>query len=162
MIIAIVPLLFLHIIVYLLHQLFNQTHWKLCYQPMKQHLKDISAYSLASAILWALSLVIWQTLFSMCSLWLFVTTRFWYIYFTKRCFTRNRVSRSLSNCLGCIWISSFTWYVWEYSIALKENIISIVGALCYAEIGTIIPRNGAEVVYMKEGMLQENNRGNQN
>lgn len=26
------------------------------------------------------------------------------------------------------------------------------GAVCYAEIGTIIPRNGAEIAYMKEGI----------
>ncbi|CAF3832093.1 unnamed protein product [Rotaria sordida] len=32
------------------------------------------------------------------------------------------------------------------------GLISILGALCYAEIGTIIPRNGAEVAYMKEGI----------
>jgi len=32
-------------------------------------------------------------------------------------------------------------------------LISSLGALCYAEIGTIIPRNGAEIAYMKEGIL---------
>ncbi|CAF0777144.1 unnamed protein product [Rotaria sordida] len=32
------------------------------------------------------------------------------------------------------------------------GLISILGALCYAEIGTIIPRNGAEVAYLKEGI----------
>ncbi|CAF1289956.1 unnamed protein product [Adineta ricciae] len=30
--------------------------------------------------------------------------------------------------------------------------VSLLGALCYAEIGTVIPRNGAEVAYMKEGI----------
>jgi len=32
-------------------------------------------------------------------------------------------------------------------------LISSPGALCYAEIGTVIPRNGAEAAYIKEGML---------
>jgi amino acid transporter len=36
---------------------------------------------------------------------------------------------------------------------LTNSFISSVGALCFAEIGTIIPRNGAEVAYMKEGSL---------
>jgi amino acid transporter len=30
---------------------------------------------------------------------------------------------------------------------------SSIGAVCYAEIGTIIPRNGAEVAYLKEGIF---------
>ncbi|CAF1062901.1 unnamed protein product [Adineta steineri] len=30
--------------------------------------------------------------------------------------------------------------------------ISLLAALCFAEIGTVIPRNGAEVAYMKEGI----------
>jgi solute carrier family 7 (L-type amino acid transporter), member 9/15 len=32
--------------------------------------------------------------------------------------------------------------------------VSAPGALCYAEIGGIIPRNGAEVAYMKEGWYE--------
>ncbi|CAF4892156.1 unnamed protein product, partial [Rotaria socialis] len=32
------------------------------------------------------------------------------------------------------------------------GLISILGALCYAEIGAVIPRNGAEVAYLKEGI----------
>jgi amino acid transporter len=32
-------------------------------------------------------------------------------------------------------------------------VISSSGALCYAEIGAVIPRNGAEVAYIKEGRL---------
>ncbi|CAF3922686.1 unnamed protein product [Adineta steineri] len=32
------------------------------------------------------------------------------------------------------------------------GLVSLLGALCYAEIGTIIPRNGAEVAYLKEGI----------
>ncbi|UJR36528.1 hypothetical protein I4U23_029249 [Adineta vaga] len=32
------------------------------------------------------------------------------------------------------------------------GLVSLLGALCYAEIGTVIPRNGAEVAYMKEGI----------
>ncbi len=36
-------------------------------------------------------------------------------------------------------------------IYVTNNLNSSIGALCYAEIGTVIPRNGAEVVYMKEG-----------
>jgi L-type amino acid transporter 10 len=32
------------------------------------------------------------------------------------------------------------------------NIMIVIGALCYAEIGGLIPRNGAEIAYMKEGI----------
>ena len=31
------------------------------------------------------------------------------------------------------------------------GLVCLLGALCYAEIGTVIPRNGAEIAYMKEG-----------
>ncbi|CAF5121781.1 unnamed protein product, partial [Rotaria sp. Silwood1] len=30
------------------------------------------------------------------------------------------------------------------------GLVSLLGALCYAEIGTVIPRNGAEIAYLKE------------
>ncbi|CAF1234980.1 unnamed protein product [Adineta ricciae] len=33
-----------------------------------------------------------------------------------------------------------------------SGLITTLAALCYAEIGTVIPRNGAEVAYMKEGI----------
>ncbi|CAF1316072.1 unnamed protein product [Rotaria sp. Silwood1] len=32
--------------------------------------------------------------------------------------------------------------------------ISILGALCYSEIGTVIPLSGSELVYMREGNLE--------
>ncbi|CAF1101483.1 unnamed protein product [Rotaria sp. Silwood1] len=32
------------------------------------------------------------------------------------------------------------------------GLVSLLGALCYAEIGTVIPRNGAEIAYLKEGI----------
>lgn len=31
------------------------------------------------------------------------------------------------------------------------GLVSLLGALCFAEIGNLIPRNGAEIAYMKEG-----------
>ncbi|CAF5226220.1 unnamed protein product, partial [Rotaria magnacalcarata] len=31
------------------------------------------------------------------------------------------------------------------------GLISILGALCYAEIGTVIPLSGSELAYMREG-----------
>jgi len=37
--------------------------------------------------------------------------------------------------------------VWTIS-----GLVALLGALCYAEIGTVIPRNGGEVVYMREGI----------
>ncbi|CAF2958561.1 unnamed protein product [Rotaria sp. Silwood2] len=33
--------------------------------------------------------------------------------------------------------------------------VSFLGTLCYAEIGTVIPRNGAEVAYLKEGTTKK-------
>ncbi|CAF3601899.1 unnamed protein product [Rotaria sordida] len=32
------------------------------------------------------------------------------------------------------------------------GLVALLGALCYAEIGAVIPRNGAEVAYIKEGI----------
>ncbi|CAF2801060.1 unnamed protein product [Rotaria sp. Silwood2] len=32
------------------------------------------------------------------------------------------------------------------------GLLALLGALCYAEIGTVIPRNGAEIAYLKEGI----------
>ena len=87
---------------------------------------------------------------------MFDDTRFWYIYFSEGCFAGNTIGGSLPDRLDYIGIDFFTWYVLLYCIHLRDNLISSTGALCYAEIGTIIPRNGAEVVYMKEGMLTEN------
>ncbi|CAF4021696.1 unnamed protein product [Rotaria sordida] len=37
-------------------------------------------------------------------------------------------------------------------IWIGSGLLSLLGALCYAEIGTVIPRNGAEIAYMKEGI----------
>ncbi|CAF4558375.1 unnamed protein product [Rotaria sp. Silwood1] len=48
-----------------------------------------------------------------------------------------RGTQSIGLCL-IIWIAS--------------GLVSLLGALCYAEIGAVIPRNGAEIAYMKEGI----------
>ncbi|CAF4190769.1 unnamed protein product [Rotaria socialis] len=37
-------------------------------------------------------------------------------------------------------------------IWVAAGLVSLLGALCYAEIGALIPRNGAEIAYMKEGI----------
>ncbi len=62
----------------------------------------------------------------------------------------------MPNCLGFIRDDFFTGYVLSYCICIIDSLVSFVGALCYAEIGTVIPRNGAEVVYLKEGILTKN------
>jgi amino acid transporter len=51
-----------------------------------------------------------------------------------------------------MWINFLTWYALQFHISLTYTLISSSGALCFAEIGTVIPRNGAEVAYMKEGI----------
>ncbi|CAF3536823.1 unnamed protein product [Rotaria sp. Silwood2] len=38
------------------------------------------------------------------------------------------------------------------TIWVVSGIVALLGALCFAEIGTIIPRSGAELAYMKEGI----------
>ncbi|CAF1234253.1 unnamed protein product [Adineta steineri] len=48
-----------------------------------------------------------------------------------------RETESVGLCL-IIWVSC--------------GLVSLLGALCYSEIGTVIPRNGAEIAYMKEGI----------
>jgi amino acid transporter len=55
-------------------------------------------------------------------------------------------------------IDFFIWYALEYRNFSINNMISSAGALCYAEIGTVIPRNGGEVAYMKEGILGRKNQ----
>ena len=67
-----------------------------------------------------------------------------------------RGTQSVGLCLiiwiGCGLVSllgSYTYYVFEYWSC------ELLGALCYAEIGTVIPRNGAEVAYLKEGIFRE-------
>ena len=87
---------------------------------------------------------------------MFDATRFWYIYFSEGCSERNTIGGSLPDCLDYIRIDFFTWYVLLYCIRLRDNLISSTRALCYAEIGTVIPRSGGPVAYMKEGMLTEN------
>jgi hypothetical protein len=52
-----------------------------------------------------------------------------------------------------MWIDYSTWYILKYCTRLTYSLISSSGALCFAEIGTIIPRNGAETAYLKEGMI---------
>ncbi|CAF4383516.1 unnamed protein product, partial [Adineta steineri] len=49
-----------------------------------------------------------------------------------------RETESVGLCL-IIWVSC--------------GLVSLLGALCYSEIGTVIPRNGAEIAYMKEGVV---------
>ena len=56
--------------------------------------------------------------------------------------------------LGSVRTDFFIRYINSY-IFLTSNLISVLGALCYAEIGTLLPRNGAEIVYLKEGIFNE-------
>ena len=50
-------------------------------------------------------------------------------------------------------INCDTWYLSIEMLLFKVMRVYVLGALCYAEIGTIIPRNGADAAYMKEGMI---------
>lgn len=54
-----------------------------------------------------------------------------------------------------MWIDFFIRYVQSNIEAFRILIEYDLGALCFAEIGTVIPRSGGEVVYMKEGKVGE-------
>lgn len=68
-----------------------------------------------------------------------------------------RQTESVGLCLivwvGCGIISLLGMFY--RMIHLWQQIYIYVGALCYAEIGTVIPRNGAEIAYLKEGIVTQ-------
>lgn len=69
-----------------------------------------------------------------------------------------RQTQSVGLCLiiwiGCGLVSLLGLYA-RYWFYFEYWSRELLGALCYAEIGTVIPRNGAEVAYMKEGIVLE-------
>ncbi len=74
-------------------------------------------------------------------------------YFPFRCFSFRRFPPN-PNLAGAhqfeVDSSNLTWTTLNVS---KFYIYLFLGALCYAEIGVVIPLSGAELPYLREGMM---------